>query len=558
MFSLKSLLRFLPLMLPLAAFAADPVAPDAGSILQQIKPVEPPASLPDGTGLKIEQGGVTPLPASAPFPVNSIRIAGNRLFDTATLHALVRDAEGKNLHLGQLGELANRLTAYYQTHGYPLARAFIPAQTIRDGVILIEVIEARYGKVELDNRSPVRDSLLEATLSPLQGDQPIEQSALDRSLLLLSDIPGIVNSATLRPGELTGTSDLLVEAAAGSAFSGNLLLDGYGNRYTGRARAGGTVNFFNPLHQGDVLAASVMFSGSGMRYGRLSYEALLNGPGTRAGVSWSSMNYVLGDTLAPLNAHGSAQVSSLWARHPLVRSRNANLSAQLQYEHKQLRDHLDLLGFRTDRHLGNWTASLSGDMRDTFLSGSINTWNLGWTAGSVGFDDHDAQLADALTANTQGGFSKWNAAFTSLQALSSSNELYLALMGQWANTNLDSAEKMVVGGPATVRAYDTGAASGDEGYFASLEFRHMHQGAWNGRWQGIFFIDTGHLRINRNVWTGGTNSATLSGAGIGLNWFGPDRWNGKIHVGKPIGPTPELLGSNRPSVQAWGEIGKSF
>ncbi|MDP1634334.1 MAG: ShlB/FhaC/HecB family hemolysin secretion/activation protein [Gallionellaceae bacterium] len=526
--------------------------------MQQIRPVEPPAPLPDGTGLKIDPGAAAQLPASAPFTVSSIRIAGNRLFDTATLHALVRDAEGKELTLSQLGELAARITAYYRDHGYPLARAFIPAQTIRDGLFTIEVIEARYGRIGLDNRSTVRDKLLEATLSGLQSDQPIEQSALDRSLLLLSDIPGIVNSATLRPGEATGTSDLLVESAAGAAVSGNLMLDGYGNRYTGRARAGGTVNFINPLHMGDILGASVMFSGKGMNYGRLSYESLLNGYGTRAGASWSSMRYVLGDTLEPLNAHGSAQVTGLWARHPLVRSRNANISAQMQYEHKQLRDHIDMFGFRTDRHLENWTASLSGDMRDTLLSDSINTWNLGWTSGSVGFDDPAAQLADALTAGTQGGFSKWNAAFTSLQGLSPANELYLAVMGQWANSNLDSAEKMVVGGPATVRAYDTGAASGDEGYFAGIEFRHMHQGAWNGRWQGVLFIDTGHLKINRNTWVSGTNSATLSGAGIGLNWNGPERWSGRIHVAKPIGPTPELLGSNRPSVQAWGEISKSF
>jgi hemolysin activation/secretion protein len=411
---------FVALALPTAQ-AAGPVAPDAGSILRQVQPVTPPFPSSTGTGLTIEREGGAKLPPSASFEVKSVRISGNTLFDTPTLHALVADAEGMRLTLSQLGELATRITEYYQSHGYPLARAIIPAQTIRDGVVNIKVIEARYGKISLDNHSRVNDPLLLSTLFPLQSGQAIGQAALDHALLLLSDIPGVVVAATLKPGETVGTSDLLVNTTPGQTVAGNVVLDDYGNLYTGRARIGGTMNIINPLHHGDVLSVYGLSSGVGMNYGRITYESLLNGQGTRMGGSYSALDYILGDPLASLNAHGTAQVESLWTKHPLVRSRDANLYGQIQYDRLQLRDHIDASAILRDRSLANWTVILSGDGRDALLSGAVSSWNVGWTAGHVGFDNEAAQLADAATAKIQGGFSKWNANLVRLQGLSLKN-----------------------------------------------------------------------------------------------------------------------------------------
>ncbi len=556
---LRPLLLALLVFSPLAAHAqgASPVAPDAGSILRQIQPATPALPSPTGTGLTIEREGGAKLPSSAPFEAKSIRISGNTLFDTPTLHALVADAERTQLTLSQLDELAARITDYYQSRGYPLARAIIPAQAIRDGVVNIQVIEARYGKISLDNRSRVNDPLLQATLSPLQSGQAIGQTELDRSLLLLSDIPGVVVAATLKPGDSVGTSDLLVNTTPGPTVAGNVVLDDYGNRYTGRARVGGTINFIDPLHHGDVLSLNGLSSGRGMNYGRITYESLLNGQGSRLGGSYSALHYILGDPLASLNAHGTARVESLWAKHPLVRSRDANLYGQMQYDQLQLRDHIDASAIQKDRSLANWTAILGGDGRDGLLSGAVTAWNVSWTAGRVGYDDAAAQLADAATANTQGGFSRWNASLARLQGLSQTDTLYFAFSAQWAGDNLDPSQKMPAGGPYTVRAYDMGAISGDSGYVGSAEFRHNLGTAWHGQLQAVVFVDSAHVTVNKNVWVAGTNSATLSGAGIGLNWAGPDQWSARVYIAAPFGPIPVLVASTA-STRAWVEVGKAF
>jgi len=508
-------------------------------------------------GLKIEGNGERQLPTSFPFTVQRIRISGNTVFNTATLHALVADAEGKNLTLADLGELAARVTKYYHIHGYVLARAIIPQQVIRDGLVDIEVSEARYGAIRLYNHSRVDDALLKSTLHPLGSGQPIEAAELDHSLLMLADIPGVAVDATLKAGESVGTSDLLVNAASGPAVSGNVVLDNYGNPYTGKVQFGATADLMDPLRIGDILSASGLSSGHGMNFGRIAYESLLNGDGTRMGASYSALHYIVGGPLADLDAHGTAQIESLWVKQTLVRSRNVNLYGQIQFDRVQLDDDIDVGGLHTDRHLENWTTSLAGDVRDKFLSRSVTIWRLDWTEGRDDFDNAAAQLADAETARAQDGFSKLAANLCRVQSLSPKDELYFNLSGQWANGNLDSSEKMIAGGPNTVRAYDMGAVSGDTGYLGTAEFRHELGQAWACQWQAVAFVDSAQVTVNKTVWVAGPNSADLSGAGVGLNWARPNRWGAKICVAKPIGPIPVLV-TNPASVRAWIELTKGF
>ncbi len=544
-----------------ATDAAEPITPDAGSILRQIQPATPPTPSSTGTGLELQKDATDKSTSSLPFLVKTIQISGNKLFSTTELHNLVADMEGKNLTLDQLSKLAARITQYYRQHDYPLAQAFVPVQTLQSGVVCIEVIEARYGNVKLTNQSQVADSLVTSTLIPLQTGQAIGQTALDQALLLLSDIPGIKSNAALKPGEAVGTSDILVNTGATPFVTGNINVNDYGNRYTGRPRAGATVNLINPLHQGDILTVNGLTSGEGMNYGRIAYEFLVNGRGTRLGGSYVYMHYALDGALASLNAHGEAQIGSVWAKHPIIRSRALNLYAQAQYDRIELQDHQILT--RRDRSLDNGILSLSGDLRDGLLLGAVNTWNISWSIGQVGFDNEAASTDDFNSARTQGRYTKWNTNLSRLQNLSQSDTLYVSFGGQWALDNLDSSRKMVIGGPYTVRGYDLGAVSGDTGYIGTAELRHNLDFSRFGQWQAVAFVDSAHVQVDHNhSWSLGSNGATLSGAGAGLNWQGPNKsmlnqLSARTYIATPVGPVPLLVGKTD-SVRAWMEINLGF
>ncbi|RZL31786.1 MAG: ShlB/FhaC/HecB family hemolysin secretion/activation protein, partial [Rubrivivax sp.] len=506
-FLLKPLAAALALV-SLSAQAYQAGVPNAGTILQQIQPAPAPATQQAKPALQVQSQQATPAPASAPFAVNAIRIDGNTQFGTSALHALVADLEGKTLTLAQLEQAAARITDYYQRHGFPLSRAVIPAQTIADGTVRLQVLEARYGAVRVQNASRVSDALLTATAAPLRSGEPIADRALDRTLLLLSDIPGIGVNAVLKPGADVGTSDLDVVTSPTASAAANVALDNYGNRYIGRTRLSGSASVFNPLRHGDTLDVSAITTGDDMNYARLGYDVRVGGAGTRVGAAYSYVRYKLGSEFSSLGAHGTAGVTSAWIRQPLIRAKEANVYAQLEYDDKRLRDRIDVTDTRTDRHLGDWIVTLNGDVRDGLLGGGQTAWSVGWTRGHNDFDDAAAQAADALAANTRGNFSKWNANLSRTQSLGPRDLLVLSAGAQWANANLDSAEKITAGGPFTVRAYDVGAVSGDTGYVGSAELRHDLGAFAAGRWQVSAFVDGARVKINRHPFTPSANTVT--------------------------------------------------
>lgn len=559
---MKPLLRSLSqATLVLAALPASQAfaqaAPGAGQLIQQVPAPQAPApsSRPN---LNVQQPPAAARASSAPFLVRSIQVTGNTVFPTATLHSLVADGEGKTITLGQLDALANRITQYYRDRGYPLTRAIIPAQTLSNGTVQLQVLETRYGQVKLNNTSRASNATLGSVLSPLQAGQLLSQASLDRALLLLSDYPGVAVNATLSPGQNVGTTDLTVNATATQRFAGNVFFDTYGSKYTGRGRLGANLQANNLLGRGDQVTLTGLTSMAGLDYARGAYQMPINGQGTQVGAAFSALRYRLGDSLKPVGAHGNASIASLWVSHPVVRSIDRNLYLRAGYDHKEFEDQIDTTGLDNERYSNSLSLEASGDVRDSLFGGAISTASLGVTAGRLNFRNAAAKAADAATAKTAGSFSKLTANVARTQSITPSSTLYLGVAGQWSNDNLDASEQIVLGGPSSVRGYGVGTVSGATGYIGTAEFRQrlpVFQSA--GTLQAIAFVDTGWTKVYANTFAAGPNTARLNGAGIGLNWVATEGWNAKIDIAKPFGSTPALLGS-RDNFWAWVQVGKSF
>ena len=534
--------------------------PGAGDFLRQMPA---PAAQPP-SGVRPEAPGAQPstapdMPASGAFVVRKLVLTGEISVDVASLQALVREAEGQTLTLAQLQRFADRITEWYRARGFPFARAYIPAQTIDQGQVEILVLEGRYGELRIDNRSGVQgDGVIARTLGRLRAGDPIRQPALDRTLLLLQDIPGVDARGALRPGAQVGSSDLDVRVDKAQQFWGSALLDNSGGSSLGRKRLSGTLGMAGLVGTGDTLTLNMLGSGtSSLKYHRIAYETLVDGDGTRVGAAYSDLLYRLIGSFSSLEAHGTANVSSLWLRHPLLRSRDANLNLQLQQEHVKLRDRIEIYQTYNDRHLRVSTLTLSGDLTDDWLGGGQNTASLSAVAGNLSFDDAVEAAADASGLIKQGNFNKLGFYFNRLQTLNRSNRLALTLQGQHALRNLDSSQKMSLGGPNLLRAFDVSALSGDSVSATTLEWQRDLPLPWPGQWQSLLFWEQGRVRVNDRPVSNGANIATLEGAGIGMRWSGPDQWRSTLYLGSSIGPVSSMVGGSR-ALQAWLEISKGF
>lgn len=503
--------RLLALPLLLAGAPASAAPPDAGRMLEEVRPGPVPPRT-DAPVTRIEEPAAASMPGGVRVTVRGLHISGQTAFSEAELLALVNDGVGKESFLAELNRLAARITDYYRQHGYLVARAYLPAQDISDGQVTIAVLEGRLGKVEVTDSVGMAGSAL-APASALTTGRPLRKAEIEGSLLALADLPGVEVKSTLRPGESVGTSDLLVEVSPGKAVTGALDFDNYGNRYSGEYRLGGSLYLNNPLKFGDQASLRVQTSGNGMAYGQVGYQLPVGSWGTRIGAAWSEMGYRLGKDFSPLDADGDANVGGIHVQHPFVRSRGLNLYGQARYETKRLADRVGVTATRTDKTLDNWTAGINGDNTDAFAGGGANSFALSYTSGSLSLDAV-SQIIDAATAQSQGNFGKTNLSFQRLQRLTGDTGLYFSFEGQWADKNLDSAEKLILGGVHGVRAYPQGEAAGDEGRLMTLELR------WRAsdNWQFKGFYDDGQVDINRTPWVAGNNARHLSGAGVGATF----------------------------------------
>ena len=527
-------------LLPLALLAVShhvyaQQLPGAGSQIQQIPqtPV-PQKALPE---IRIESG-VAPVTSSAvesKILVNTLRITGAKAYSEAELLALTGFVAGSSLSLTDLRGMASKITEQYAKQGYFAARAFLPAQQIKDNAVTIAVAEGQYGQIILRNESRLSNSQANRLLDGLKPGDPITNDPLESRLLLLSDTPGVEVKSTLVPGTVPGTSDLLVNITPGRLISGSVDADNAGNRYTGEYRLGAVVNLNNPLGLGDVASLRVITSGAGLKYGRASYQV----PFGRAtiGAAYSRLDYVLGKEFAPLGANGVATVASLYGNYTLIRSRDTNLYTGLNYDHKKFQDRVVQFSSVTDRKINVLTGNLYGNHRDSLGGGGLSTFSLGLSTGTLDIQTPAALAADAVSARTQGSYSKLAITASRLQQVTQGLSLFAGISGQAASKNLDPSEKMSLGGMDGVRAYPQGEAFGDQGYLINAETRLLLPNAESipGRAHLIGFVDAGRVTVNKNPWANGLNKISLGAYGVGLTWSDPGNFLLRTYYARKIG-----------------------
>ena len=146
-----------------------------------------------------------------------------------------------------------------------------------------------------------------------------------------------------------------------------------------------------------------------------------------AGVAYSKLDYELGKQFKSLGAHGSADVASVYGFYPLLRSRNTNLTAGLVYEDKTFHDKIDLFNSVSDRKARVATAQLYGNQLDNVGGGGVTTFFASLSAGSLDIRTPAARAADAVSARTNGGYSKLWLNVARLQRVTDLVSLYAGL-----------------------------------------------------------------------------------------------------------------------------------
>jgi hemolysin activation/secretion protein len=483
----------------------------------------------------------------ASVTVARFAVVGVSVFTPSQVDAVLPPPEtGRRMTLAEIQAVADQVTALYRAHGYLLARAYVPEQDVLGGVVTIQVLEGRVEGVDVHGARRYSPRLLKSYVQP-EGTPVFEADSFERRMLLLGDLPGLSVQSTLVPGNETGTTRVLLEVVRDRLLTGSLEVNNYGTAGTGYERFSGALNLNNPFGIGDVFSLRAIGSSQELWLVRAGYVAPVNREGTRVGVSYLRLESPVGAQFSDLGIVGSGEMATVFATHPLVRSRSFSLYAHASFDFKNFetevlqqsvaRDRLRVLGagvtaVSTDRWGGhnNLSATLFQGLGDV-LDGLE--------------DDNDPR---ASRAGAGGEFTRLTADVSRVQPLVGATSLYLRAAGQLSSTRLVAPEQFVVGGQGSVRGYPLAELSGDSGYTGTLELRWNAPGfadrpAFAGRrWGEVFqvfgFIAHGGVEIRAPA-EGQRRRQDITGGGAGLRFAVPDRLHLSIELATPVdGPEP--------------------
>lgn len=405
-------------------------------------------------------------PGAGPaFKVRKIEIEGNTLISNAALAPLVDVGDGMDATLGVLELMAQEVTAYYALQGYLLTRVYIPAQEIKDGRVILRVVEGRLGAVEISgNRHWAQEDLLERMELVLK--QPVlKEETLERTLLSLNDIQGLQVDSILKPGKDLGQADLLLKVEESRPYSISFDADNYGSRFTGRNRFGLTGSIDGLAKFGDRLTLRAVRTAGGQTFFNPRYEIPLNNRGTRWINSYVYSEHLLGANLVPLRAGGSSHLWSTDIQHMFYRTRLASFYAGAGFDFKFFEN---FQGGQTtsDDEMHNLHLNVGGSLTDALFGETLIDGRL-----QFGYTEVNARAPLNSRALGRGNAVIGALDITRYQSAFVANSFFLIRFhGQWADRRVLSPDQIAIGGVGAVRGYPLAEAAADDGFFTTLEY----------------------------------------------------------------------------------------
>jgi hemolysin activation/secretion protein len=507
-------------------------------------------------------------------PKHHVRVADAQ----AILDAARATQPAQGFSINQLQEVAKKIATYYDAHGYILAQAFVPAQKVADGVVVVQVLEGKLAKVRVEGNKKYPASTLERPFRSLIG-APVDKDSIESALLTLTNYPGITAFGVLGAGTDVGTTDLTLRVQSEERFRIETVLDNYGTQFAGQDRVQLTLTINDPLHMADRLKLTGLYatgSSSGAShgaYGGVDYEIPVFSPNDSLHVVHLTNQYDVGAAAAAVTtskSNGKTRVDELGYRHDFDRTRLGSASIGIAFNVKSATfDSPPSVVY--DDKLTTARIDAQWERVDTRFRG-VDTVLFSYTHGFNGllgaldaYDPAAAATSHSSRLGASGEFNKFNLQMQRLQRLTQYTSLVLRVDGQYTHDPLVSLEQFSLGGPDSVRAYSVSETLAEKGGVASLEFVVGAPGfasrpapgsrTWGDILQFSLFVDYANGDLNAPLVASQNSSVALSGAGGAIQFSLPGRVFARVDVSTHL---TDRTPTNGHSPQCYFRLGTSF
>ncbi|MES2673554.1 MAG: ShlB/FhaC/HecB family hemolysin secretion/activation protein [Pseudomonadota bacterium] len=452
----------------------------------------------------------------------------------------------RGITLGMIETVANTITRYYRENGFILAKAYIPKQQVREGVVTLTVLLGELGEVTVQNNKRYSAKTIQ-NIFKSDLAKPVTNDLIEENLYLINDLPGISVQGYFEPGSQVGDTKLNVNVTSEQWYNATVRVDNHGSARSGEYRAYTEFRLHNPLTIGDQLEVGVLgtFDPQNSTYGSLRYNVPVLSSKVKFSAGVSNNDFESNNSLN-LPILGESKVFDAGLKYQLKRGRVKNLAAGVKVSKIESTLRIgQISGGGLDDTLQN--IELFGDFdllnekARVLHQGNISIIATKFVAGVEDGQEESAYMFGVDYSR----LSFINIPFTKVES-----KMVLRLSAQYSGVALASVNQYALAGPTRTRGFSVTEYSADDAIFLGADWIFKGPGfnglkisgeRFDNMVQPFMFADVGYgvvhslknTTLNPTQDTG-DDYAQLADVGFGLKLNYKENMRGNLIIAFPV------------------------
>ena len=460
------------------------------------------------------------------FNIWEFVIKGNTVLPQTEIERAVYPFLGEGRTVDDVFAAEAALNSLYRQAGYVTVQVFTPEQSVDDGVVMLEVLEAKVGLSRVEGaRFYDVERVREAVPALESGEVPEARAFQQQVAALNSRSPDRRVTAEIAPGIREGTVDAKLIVEDKLPLHGSFELNDRFSRDTTRLRSATNLSYGNLWQKEHTIGMSLLNTPQELDQTRvisLNYAAPITQSDTLFGYFVdSSSNVAAFNDTGSVGIIGTGNVYGLRWIHLMPPAGDVFNSLTFGVDYKDFEDTVAAEadgGIVTPVSYFKGSASYSALM----LTGnpevrfSVDA-NLGFRTGK---SIEDEFLDKRFKANAN--FAFLTSRLSALYRFDPTHAVAVRIDGQLTEDALISNEQLSLGGVDSVRGYLASQVLTDYGFSGSLEYRltpnlnaYLKDLDWVGAPQAIAFVD-GALGSSYDPLPGVDPAVRLASGGFGF------------------------------------------
>jgi hemolysin activation/secretion protein len=182
---------------------------------------------------------------AAAFEIKKFELSGNSIFSAEKLQEAVKTFTGKGKTAADVEKARDALEKLYHDAGYPAVLVNIPEQTIKGGIVKLQVIESRIGRVKISGNRYFTSEKMMRDVQSFNPGEILYLPKVQQEIGRLNRNQDFKVEPVMTPGSEPGTIDVELKVEDRFPLHGSLELNDRASHDTDPLRLNGMIRYDN-------------------------------------------------------------------------------------------------------------------------------------------------------------------------------------------------------------------------------------------------------------------------------------------------------------------------